>query len=268
MADTEWQTVHGTFMTSQPIDAYGGLAIPGAVLQDIARQIQEGEIPFHIDHDLSKPLRVRSLEVFVELRPEGYEALVFRAEVHADDVHWVQSRPGMSATLTVPIERDEGAQIVENASLQVSADHAWFGDDGLIEAETYFIDQGLGRDKLRVERALQFGLVPDPQIFITVVYPLLISVGAGAIWDGIKLLFARRRTPKGGVVDAPTVINMTVTDGTRSVTAVVKTTDGAVAKHAIDTIGPTVRDFFNSPIPQSPATTVWDEENHNWPLPG
>ena len=105
-----------------------------------------------------------------------------------------------------------------------------------------------------------------PQIFIDVVYPLLMSIVANAVWDGTKKLFGQRRTPSGGDTTAPTVVNVSITDGDRSLKAVVTTSDEAVAQRAIESLDQVATGFFqNSPIsPQEgkhKSVTVWEDEN-------
>ncbi|WP_104173455.1 hypothetical protein [Arthrobacter sp. Y81] len=272
MTDSEWQTIYGTLMTSEPIDAYSGVSIPTEMLRSLAQQINTGGIPWHMDHDLSKPIRIRSFEAFVESRRDGIDELRFRAELHEEDVQWLESRPGMSTTLATPLARDQNGTPNDGAMMRLSADHAWFADDALIEAEEQLIMQGVGRDLIQVERAYQFGFMPDPQIFIEIVYPFLQSMAPNVVWDGIKKLFSQRRTPIGGNVEAPTVINMSIVDGDRSLTAVVTTNDETVAQHAIGSLNQAVTAFFQS-SPVSPpeakpkSVTVWDDARHNWTPP-
>lgn len=272
MTYSEWQTVRGTLMTSDPIEAYGGISVAVEMLRKLAEQINTDGVPFHVDHNLSKPIRMRGFEAFVESRHDGVDELKFRAEIHEADRHWLESRLGVSATLKVPLARDQNEASDEGASIRISADHAWFDDDALIEAEEQLITQGVGRELIRVERAYQFSFVPDPQIFVEVVYPFLLSVGSSAVWDGIKKVFRRRRTPSGGDAKALTVVNISIVDGDRSLNAVVTTSDEAVAQHAVQALDQAFTSFFqNSPVspPESyrRPVTVWDDKSHNWTPP-
>ena len=273
MTNSEWQLVHGTLMTSEPIAAYGGISIPTATLQDIALQMSALETPFHLDHDLSKPLRMRNLEFFVKRRSDGIDELRFQAELHEKDIHWLESRPAVSGTLMSPLERDQAKSVNSAAEFRLSADHAWFSDDSLIRAEEQFLLSSLELGQIAVERAYQFSAVPDPQIYLQITYSILSSIGAAALWDGIKVVFAKRKTPHGGSEAAPTVINLTVKDGPRSMTAVVKTQDESVAHRAIDAISETATDFFqgsadSSAANEARAVTVWDHETGRWTIPG
>lgn len=271
MTDSEWRSIHGILMTSEPIEAYGGVRIPSEMLADLAKQINAGEVPWHLDHDLSKPIRIRSFEAFVETRPDGIEELRFQAELHEGDLDWLKSRHGMSATVTTPLARDENGARNEGAIMRISADHAWFADDALVEAEEQLFRQGVGRELIQVERAFQFGFLPDPQIFIDVVYPFLQAMGPNVVWDAIKELFRRRRTPGGGDPNAPTVVNISIVDGDRSLKAIVTTSDEAVAQHAVESLDQALAAFFQSPISPPEVNrkplTEWDDESGNWTPP-
>lgn len=271
MADSEWRPIHGILMTSEPIEAYGGVRIPSEMLADLAMQINAGEVPWHLDHDLSKPIRIRSFEAFVEARPDGIEELRFQAELHEGDLDWLRTRHGMSATVTTPLARDENKIHNGSAIMRLSADHAWFADDALIEAEDQLLRQGVGPELIKVERAFQFGFLPDPQIFIDVVYPFLQAMGPNVVWDAIKELFSRRRTPSGGNPNAPTVVNIAIVDGDRSIKAIVTTSDEAVARHAIGSLDLALAAFFQSPISPTAVShkplTKWDDENGSWTPP-
>ncbi|MEV8183403.1 hypothetical protein [Specibacter sp. NPDC078692] len=259
-------------MTSEPIEAYGGISIPVEMLRDVAQQIEANGVPFHLDHNMSTPLRVRGFEAFVESRPDGFDELRFHAEIHEGDFHWLESRQGVSATIMAPLARDQNRVRNHGAAIRISADNAWFADDALIEAEEQLIARGVAREIIQVERAYQFSFVPDPQIFVDVVYPILLSIGASAIWDGAKKIFDQRRTPSSGDATAPTVVNVSIADGDRSLRAVVTTSDEAVAQRAIESLDQAVTAFFQS-TPISPpednrkSITVWDDESGNWAPP-
>ena len=260
-------------MTSERIEAYGGIAFPATLLRSFAEGLDGGQIPFHLDHDLTKPSRIRNIEIFVKDRDDGISELRFRAEMHADDLQYIDSRPGMSATVTSPLARDEDASRPRDTSLQLSADHAWFADEALIGAEEQLLARGLPAGKLSVERAFQFSVIPDAQIFVVVVLPFMLSLGASALWDGIKHLLAGRRTPPGGDPAAPTTVNIEITDGDRTLRAVVTTVDDDVAKRAVESVEALARQFQQSrkdaPVKATPPvqTTVWDEPTRRWTPP-
>ncbi|MDQ0077914.1 hypothetical protein [Arthrobacter oryzae] len=156
--------------------------------------------------------------------------------------------------------------------MRISADHAWFDDGALIEAEEQLIIRGVGGELIRAERAHQFSFVPDPQIFIEVAYPFLLSIGSSAVWDAIKKVFGRRRTPSGGDKKALTAVNISIVDGDCSLNAVVTTNDEAVAQRAVESLDQALTSFFqNSPIsaPEGnrKSVTVWEDASHKWTPP-
>lgn len=270
MTDSAWVPVSGILMTSERIEAYGGIRIPTEILKDLAQQVNAGKIPWHLDHNLSKPLRIRRFGAFVESRGDGIDVLKFRAEIHKGDLHWMETRPGMSATIRTPLSGSAPDHV--GAAVSVSADHAWFADDALVEVAEQLVAQGVDHELIRVERTYQFGFVPDPQIFIDVVYPVLLGIGSSAIWDGIKKLWSRRRVPKGADSATSNVVNVSITDGDRSLRAVVTTNDEAVAQRAMESLDSAVDAFFNSspkslPEARSQAVTEWDDESRNWTPP-
>lgn len=260
-------------MTSDPIEAYGGITFPASLLRSLAQKLDGSQVPFHLDHDLTKPIRIRDVKIYVRDRSDGISELRFRAEMHADEMHFLDSRPGISATVMSPLARDEHVSRKVDSQIQLSADHAWFEDEVLICAEGRLLARRIPTENLRVERAYQFSAVPDPQIFLDVAYPLLLSVGAGALWDGIKVLFARRRTPRGGDASVPTTVNIEIRDGSRTFRAVVTSSDEAVAEAAIRSLDSAVAEFQRAPhdalavSPDPTAVASWDESNRRWTPP-
>lgn len=266
-----WTSVHGVMMTSEAIDAYGGFQVPREILMEIAAGIDAGGMPFHVNHRLDHPLRVRDLHAWVQTRPDGIDELRFSATVHPDDARWVEEYGHISVTMSTPIARDAQLPDEGEAAVTVAADHSWFSDDALITAEADLLLAGMTSGSVRVQRAFQFGLIPDPQIFIDVTWTALQSVGASAIWDGVKRLFRlRRKRPEADGV--PTVINVTVRNGDKSVTSVVRTSDETVAARAFDSLHRAVDAVLQQPVqPDSPELQAqpltWDEQHGGWTPP-
>lgn len=269
MTSSEWRPVRGTLMTSDPIEAYGGVSIPPDALRKLAKQIQARDIPFHVDHKLSRPIRIRAFVAFAESRQDGIDELRFQAEIHEDDRHLLESHSGVSATLIAPLARDMGEERRSDAVIRISGDHAWFADEALIDAEEQLAKTGIARNLIQVQRAYQFSFVPDPQIFIDLSYTILLSIGANGIWDGVKRVFSQRRTPRGGDALAVTAINVSIVDGERSFKAVVTTNDETVARRALDSLDQVATGFFQDspviPAEENPqAVTIWDDESGVW----
>lgn len=278
MDESEWEPVHGILMTSERVAAYGGVGFAPEALEQVASAIRGGAIPFHLDHDLRKPVRARNLDAFVRAREDGIYELRFTLEVHPDDVERFGDRAGMSATITVPLDREDSHPEPLNPLIEVSADAAWFPTNELLAAETTLIGRGVPADKIRTEHALQFSFTPDPQIFVTLGLDLLNSLGASAIWAGIVRIFRGRSTPRGGDARGTTRINVTITNGVRSVTAVVETNDEYAARRAFDALEELGRQTLDGSAPKGqvrdalgtssvPQVAMWDDPARQWVPP-
>lgn len=261
-------------MTTQAIQAYGGVAFSREALEMAAASLNAGDVPMHADHDQSQRVRVQNLRAWVDDGTEGFYRLRLTYEIHPDDAHYVANRRGMSAAMRVPVEgREDSGEGV--ATVELSADHAWFGDEALLQAEALIISGGLEASHIRTERVYQFSFVPDPQIFVTIVLPLVGTIAAGALgsalWDAVKTLFRQRRTPPNGDPQTPTRVNLRLEDGDRSLTGIVETEDANVANRAIDAFDTLARDFMPAASPQNsvgPAESgrllVWDASASAW----
>lgn len=277
MPEPSWSAVRGIMMTSERIGAYGGIAFAPELLESVAESIRSRAMPLHADHDVTKAIRTRNTDAFVKARPDGIHELHFTFEIHTDDLHWVESRSGVSVTLMAPLDRPEDFVEPTDPSVEVSADHAWFPDESLLNAERTLIAQGIEADAVATQRAYQFSFTPDPQIFITVTLGLLTSVAGSAIWASIAVLFRQRRTPVGGSATQPTTINYTVKNGDKSLTAKVQTSDKSVARRAFDELGETVQSILvergstSASSSTSPSTTssvvVWNDSLRQWVPP-
>ncbi len=251
-------------MTDAPIRAYGGLSIPRDALEDFARRVTAGEVSLHAHHD--NRVRMRNLRVDVVDREDGVSMLRFVTDRHKGDDQWLWAIHPLSASLKKPIARDAQRVHRDDAALSLSADHAWFADAVLIEAEQRLLASGVEADRLRMQRALQFAFDPEPWILVDIALPLLTSLRAGALWDAIDALFAGRTTPAHGDAGAETVVNVIVTHGDRAATAVVVAADEAVAQRAFGSLEEAVASFFGRPLASSAPEPVmlWDEDSSAW----
>ena len=254
-------------MTDAPIRAYGGLRIPRDALEDFARRVTAGDVPLHAHHD--NRVRMRNLRVDVVDREDGVSLLRFVTDRHKGDDQWLWAIHPLSASLKMPLARDARRGHRDDAALSLSADHAWFEDAVLIEAEQRLLASGVEPDELQVQRALQFEFDPEPLISVDIALPLLRSLRAGALWEAFEALFAGRTTPAHGDAGAPTVVNVRVIDGDRAVTAVVVTADEAVAQRAIESLDQTAAGFLERPLSSGASEWValWDEGSIAWRAP-
>jgi hypothetical protein len=274
VTEENWPLIEATLMTSQAIEAYGGVRFSREALEMGAASLNAGNVPMQADHNQTKPVRVRNLRAWVDDGADGFYRLKLSYEIHPEDAHIVANRRGMSAAMRAPIDGREDLGEVQTA-IDLSADHAWFDDDALLAAESLVIAGGLLRTDIRTERVYQFSFVPDPQIFVTVVLPFagVIATGAlgSALWDAVKLLFQRRRTPPNGDAHKPTRVNLRLEDGGRSLSGIVETQDETVANRAIDAFEGLAREFMATPSspeaaadPSDRRLLVWDDTAAAW----
>ncbi|WP_449407310.1 hypothetical protein [Microbacterium maritypicum] len=274
MSDGEWRLMRGVMMTDERITAYGGFSVPVEFLEAAAAQINRHGLPMHVEHDLARPIRVRNVSAHVHHDGE-FNQLRCELEVHRDDAPRFESLPGMSVTMMRPIDRDAELRVETWGGVTISADHAWFDDEALVAAESALIADERCDQGVSIKRAYQFGLVPDPQIYVDVAYAILLSIGASAIWDGVKVLWRRRRTPAGGIADTPTTVNWTISDSEHSLTAVIKTGDETNAARAIDSLEQATRAIFENhsnavsaaEAANSKSVIVWDADSSAWTPP-
>lgn len=281
MVDTEWLAVDSILMTSEPIAAYGGIAMPSETLESLAASLRSTGLRMHLDHDLSRPLRVRNPKVWVEERADGVHLLRMAYEIHRDDFELAGQRRGMSTTIHSPLPGRSPQAGVQDPLLALAADSAWFEYEALLLAEDALKNSGVPGGRMRVERAYQFSAVPDPQVFVTVIPALVMGLGTGLLgnmlWDGIKLLFQKRKTPKGGSPSTPTTVNLQLTDGERSLTGVVQTASEEVAGEAIVAFEAVARQFIKGghPSPRSDSAdsrveqqvVTWNDSSSGWSPP-
>lgn len=257
-------------MTSERIDAYGGIIIPRETLIELAAQVNEAAIPFHVDHDLTQPMRTRNFVALVHDRSDGISELRFEVEIHPDDAIHMTERPGMSATIMMPID-GEGLETMEDPPVLISGDFAWFDDDALLSSRSALNAVGLAPDAIGVQRAFQFSLAPTPQLYIDIVYTVFLSVGANALWDAVKVLLKKRKTAIGGRSEQTTSINFKIRSGDNSVRASVSTDDQDVARDAVRGLFELAQGVLKAPpSPEGgslPPVYRWDAENDQWAPP-
>lgn len=267
VAQKNWLLIEATLMTSQAIEAYGGIQFSREALEMGADSVDAGDVPVQVDHDQAQPVRVRNLRAWVDDGTDGFYRLKLAYEIHPEDAHYVAQRLGMSAETRAPIDGRDYLDDLKSG-VELSADHAWFEDDALLESESSIVACGLSANFIRTDRVYQFSFAPDPHIFITVVLPLAGSVAAGALgsalWDAVKALFRRRRTPPNGDPHTPTRMNLRLEDGERSLTGIVETEDEAVANRAIDTFDGLVREFMATASSPEEATNSSDRSLPVW----
>src|SRR3546814_15596190 len=91
-------------MTSQAIEAYGGVQFSRESLEMAAASVNTGSVPMQADHDALRPVRVRNLSAWVDDGTEGFFRLKLSYEFHPDDAHYVADRRGLSAAMRSPLD--------------------------------------------------------------------------------------------------------------------------------------------------------------------
>lgn len=279
MAEEAWKTISGTMMTTERIAAYGGIGFPREVLESAASTIMSNGLPMHIDHRLGRPVRTRNMVASIESRSDGVDLLRFTVEIHPDDAHWASELGAISTTINMPTDRPSSYVAPDAPEIEISADHAWFDDEAILAAESAILAAGVRPDLVAAERAFQFSVVPDPQIFVSVAMDLLTGLGSSAIWEAVLTLFRSRRTPPDGDAEKSTTINITFVDGGPSVTAVIETNSEAVAFRALDSLDGMVQamgresggvDSQATQVeqgPHQPSVVTWDDTSRTWTPP-
>lgn len=202
------------------------------------------------NHDSRQGIRTRNAIAGVREKAAGGFELFISFEMHPGDWEKYGHIPGMSHTVIEAIQVDEVSQ--SSVVARFSADAAWFDDDVIVSASRA-VQSAIGQNPavdnpgVLSSRVYQFSAVPEARIIIETSLALFNALGpnlvASAIWDGVKLAFARRRTPKGGNTSAKTTIEIKIDNGESSITACVSTDDSAVAKDAVQVLGDAVSKF-------------------------
>ncbi len=153
----------------------------------------------------------------------------------------------------------------------VAADAAWFEAADVARAADALSDLG----PVRAQEYFQFSAIPDAKILIEAAWPVVVVFGPGLacnmLWDGIKVLWRRRRTPKGGGSDAPTTVELRFRDGERRLDAVVRTSSEEVAKRAVDALPEALAEHFDPGRHSPTGVLTWYEPGaggkRGWALP-
>ena len=262
----EWRVVSATLMTSERIEAYGGMQFEPLFLQAAADHLNAGNVPWQVNHDARTPLRVRNMRAYVTVRDDGVTVLRAEFEMFGEDTTEIEEHPGVSMAVRVPLPSREGVPLPQGA-IRLAGDHAWFPDELLEEVEQILA----GSVPARAERAYQFSFVPDPQLYLEMTLAglqvLAGGVAGNALYDSIKALFRRRSTPAGGDATSPNRIDIEISDGPRTAKAIVETASEDVATKALEVLGDAVRAVLqdrSAGNELSNRVLVWDESAEEW----
>jgi hypothetical protein len=221
----EKDIVQGFVATDDVVPVFGGVQLTEQALRELAQALSDGTVPMLANHDPRKPIEAEVLVTEVRSTDQGTRGVWIEVEVPTGTMDGMRGF-SFGASVTAFSVGPLGAPPV-----------GLFADPSRnTEAEIEEAANALAAAGVRVEAGvyLQFALSPVAVVLLTIGLEVLVSLGAAAIWDGIKK-FVRR--------DEPTELRFQVerSDGEK-VTALVRTTDPDVAKAAIEELAPAVRD--------------------------
>jgi hypothetical protein len=217
--------VKGFVATTDEVPVFGGVQLTEEALHELAKALSAGKVPMLADHDPRKPIEASIL--VAEVRPTERGSLGVWIEVEVPEGA-VDGMRGFSYGAAMSVLR-VGPEDAPPVGLFVDPSRA-------TEAEIEQAADALAAVGLRVEAGvyLQFALSPEAVIVLSIALEALISIGASAIWDGIKKLVHPGESTE-------LRFQLERADGEK-ITALVRTTDPGVAQTAIEELAPAVRD--------------------------
>ena len=213
----ESEIVQGFVATDDVVPVFGGVQLTEQALREMAEALSDGTVPMLANHDPRRPIEAKVLVAEVRSTERGTRGVWMEVEVPTGAMDGMRGF-SFGASVTAFSVGPAGAPSV-----------GLFADPSRnTEAEVEEAANALAAAGVRVEGGayLQFALAPEAVVLLTIGLEVLVSLGAAAIWDGIKKLVRR---------DEPNELRFQVDrpDGEK-VTALVRTTDPDVAKAAIE----------------------------------
>jgi hypothetical protein len=243
--------------TSQPIPAYGGIALGDNVLQDLAASLRGNSIPLVTNHDRRRPIDGRCIDAQVRDRDDGYREVWALLDV--DEEAWrafeaerdaAGAPGGMSFSGSVPLGTygPEGAT-ADDAVIAIAADMATFSQDEIVAAATELGQIGIVAAGERFEFAHDPQQVVDFSIQFSVLVPLGVSIAANII----TLALARFLRPQ-----RPTIFHFHIHRQDSTITGRVETSDRRVLERSIEALEELAA------CDPSPGAIQWDDEGIHW----
>lgn len=242
--DDDWIEFSGDVATTHPLTVYGGFRLEPEQIIGIVDALNGGNLPMLGHHDRLRPVRTRRIRASAVRLADGELAARLVGQARADD--W-NSNVVVARQFSFAAGVDLDPELwpaPTDPHVRVAADAAWFAASDIADAS-----RALGRlGPVKAQEYYQFSAVADAKIVIDAAWPFVSAFGVGlftnAVWDGVKLLLAKRRVPEGADPSAPTTVEVHAVDGDRQTVAVVRTADPAVAERAIAALGPVLRDVM------------------------
>jgi hypothetical protein len=244
VTDEDWVEFSGDVATTHPMTVYDGFRLEREQIIGIVDALNGGALPMLGHHDRLRPVRTRRVRASAVRLVDGELAARLVGEARADD--W-NSSVGVARQFSFAAGIDLDPELWPDPTdpqVRVAADAAWFAASDIADAS-----RAVGRlGPVKAQEYYQFSAVADAKIVIDAAWPFVSAFGVGlftnAVWDGVKLLLARRRVPDGADPSSPTTVEVHAIDGDRKTVAVVRTDDPAVAERAIAALEPVLRDLM------------------------
>lgn len=242
-------SVSGFVVTTSPTASYGGIAISGEMMEQIASQIRSGNTPFTVQHDGRNRMDVKVLGADVRTTENG-EAGVW-VEIELDEADW--DRLGDMRAFSVSVI-EEVQKSVETSKPRVSiyADAGRFGDETLAQAQRF-----LGQEfNVSTGRIFQFSELPPAKVVVELLLQTLQSVGGGVVanwlYETLKSFFLH---PKGG---GQSQFNIRAWNDKTYVDFHVMTDDPELLRTAIGTIP----DLLGESVPND--VNIFENSDRKW----
>jgi len=247
--------VDAIIATDGPINAYGGIRLTRAALEQVAEALKSGSVRPGWHHDPRIPANYTVIDCGLRETTEG-EAQVW-ATLRVEKSEWDEYQSGlpegtpggMSITFTEPITHIDTASADNAASFQVAADALHWTDEEIIAAGETIAAVASVDVKRRYELAIEpNAVVYLGMVFTEIVLPTLTGVLGAALYDAMK----RFLRPSGD----KTIFHFEVELPDRKVMGYVETRDPEVLKRAMES--------FDRLAAQPAELSVWDEDAEQW----
>lgn len=263
-AEGDWITIDGVLTTNDAIKAYDGIVkLSDEMIYEIAERVNTGVIPFMGNHDPAQRIRTQNVRAWVDGVTPGRLLVRFSADVNREDWSNAGDVRGMSFSAFAPLD---GEHLVDKSNLLLSfgADAAWFTDETITLAtrSVHLPERDFGQPLVTGARIYQFSIAVDPRIIIETSIFLWQMLGpnlvTSAIWDGLKILLARRkRRPDTPAPKATSIeIHLTTPQGGQ-VSALIRTDDEEVAKQAVAKLPDITEVLTSAPDGSNSVTNEW-----------
>jgi hypothetical protein len=228
--------VEATVAGTRPMTAYGGIRLDHNVLEQLASALRAGRLPMILQHDPTRPVAAKILNVGIADDGDGYERLWMKFEIEEavweaiqDEWRRAGAGGGFSWSGSLPLTFIPTTGDGPRPTVAIAADAHFWTDAEIIDAGRKLS----GQANVEVAQRVAFAHAPDPVVVVTL-YELAKAGVAAVLWDSLKSFF--RRAPAQGRSVDETIFEFRASEGGRSVIGRVTTRDEEVLHHAIDAL--------------------------------